>query len=314
MRRASPVLKLGRSYRIVASQSGSLVVNVGGNSLVSVWDTRSRSKIARLRDVKAPHHVAISPGDDRLTVKSVTGEIGLYDLTTLSFVGAVQPVETEGAGPAFTPDGRYIVDADWDGAIRLIDATTLDTTVLKRYENCMVRHIDHVSGSNRFLFLITPKKVGVPAFSGEVLVDWRYPFDQHAPIEHVTSFWMLKAARISPIRGRVTILSSEPEGEAVVLLDQNMTDIAARSETKRRSGSSYTHAIAWSSDEQCLAVLRPHKMELLEGSSLGVVLEIEFEYACCVDFTPDGTALLIGSWQSGYYIPLSELWSVQHLP
>src|SRR4029077_7565769 len=123
--------------------------------------------------------------------------------------------------------------------------------------------------------------------------DWRYPFNQHAPIEHVTSFVWLKAARISPIHGRVAVLNLERGGEAIILLDQDMTNITARSETKRHSGSSYTHALAWSPDEQYLAVLRPHKMELFEVPSLSVVHEIALEYACCVDFTPDGTALLL---------------------
>jgi hypothetical protein len=114
MRHASPILKLGRSYWITSSHSGALVANVGGHSLVSVWDTHSRSKVARLRDIKAPSRVAISSSDDRLAAKSVTGEIGLYDLTALRLIGAIQPTETEGTAPAFTADGRYLVDADWD--------------------------------------------------------------------------------------------------------------------------------------------------------------------------------------------------------
>jgi WD40 repeat protein len=313
MRRPSPILRLGRSYQIAASADGALLANVGGHSLVSVWDVHNRSKIAQLRDIKNPFSVTLSHDGQRLAVKSVSGAIGIYDLTSLQLMGTIQPSPREGAGPAFSPDDGYLVDADWDGVISVIDTSTRDVTVLKRYANCMVTHIDHVSGSNRFLFLIQPKHIGVPAFSGEVLLDWRYPFDQHAPVEHVTSFRRLKTARLSPLHGMVAVLSEEPDGEGVVLLDQNMTDITARSETTRRSGSSYTRALAWSRDEQYLAVLRRHHVAVLEIATLTVVHEIALEYAFCVDFTADGTALLLGSWQSGYYVPLSALWTTNDM-
>jgi WD40 repeat protein len=313
MRRPSPILRLGRSYQIAASPAGAVLANVGGHSLVSVWDVHNRSKIARLRDIKSPLSAALSHEGQRLAVKTVSGAIGIYDLASLQLMGTVLPTPTEGAAPAFSPDDRYIVDADWDGVISVIDTSTRDVTVLRRYANCMVTHIDHVSGSDRFLFLIQPKRIGVPAFSGEVLLEWRYPFDQHAPVEHVTSFRWLKTARLSPLHGMVAVLSEEPDGEGVVLLEQNMTDITARSETTRRSGSSYTRALAWSRDEQYLAVLRRHHVAVLEVATLTVVHEIAFEYACCVDFTADGTALLLGSWQSGYYVPLATLWTMNHL-
>jgi WD40 repeat protein len=290
-----------------------VLANVGGHSLVSVWDVHHRSKIARLRDIKNPLSVALSHDGERLAVKSLSGAIGVYDLPLLQLMGTVLPTPTEGAAPAFSPDDRYIVDAAWDGVISVIDATTHEVTVLKRYANCMVTHIDHVSGSDRFLFLIRPKHIGVPPFSGEVLLEWRYPFDQHAPVEHVTSFGWLKTARLSPLHGVVAVLSEEPDGESVVLLDQNMTAITARSETKRRSGSSYTHALAWSRDEQYLAVLRRHHVAVLEVATLTVVHEIALEYACFVDFTADGTALLLGSWQSGYYVPLATVWTTSQL-
>ena len=93
-----------------------------------------------------------------------------------------------------------------------------------------------------------------------------------------------------------------------------MTNITARSENE---------AAQWLIVYPCPGVVTEmsstwrycdhHKMELLEVPSLNVVHEIELEYACCVDFTPDGTALLLGSWQSGYLIPLSELWSIRRL-
>jgi hypothetical protein len=52
---------------------------------------------------------------------------------------------------------------------------------------------------------------------------------------------------------------------------------------------------------------------VLEVATLTVVHEIALEYACCVEFTADGTALLLGSWQSGYYVPLATMWTTNHL-
>ncbi len=274
----------------------------------------SRSKLARLRDMKWPAGLTISHSGERLAVKSgPSGAIGLYDLASLRLLGATEPPGKEGADPVFTPDDQFIVDADWDGDIRLVNATTLAVTVLRQYPDCMVLDIDHTSGSDHFLFQISPKTIGTPAFSSEVLVDWPYPFDQHAPIEQVTPFRRLGAIRRSPIRGVVAALNGKPEGNEVILLDPTMTQITAQSEVKPNSGSAFRRALAWSTDEQFLVVLRRGKVEILEVATLTVVHEIALEYACFVDFTPDGTALLLGSWQSGYYIPFSEVWNVTRL-
>jgi hypothetical protein len=51
----------------------------------------------------------------------------------------------------------------------------------------------------------------------------------------------------------------------------------------------------------------------LEVGTLAVVHEIALEYVCYVDFTPDGAAMLIGSWQSGYCILFAHVWKTKSL-
>lgn len=311
MRRASPILKLGTSFRIASSSAAPLLANISPYQ-VSVWDIGSRSKIARLRNIKHASGVTLSGDGQRLAVKNVLGTLGVYDLTSLHLRGNVQPTSKEGADPVFSPDDQFIVDADWDGVIRLINAATLDVTDLRRYADCMVTDIDHMPGADRFTFLVMPKRVGTPVFSSAVLLEWRYPFDHHAPVEHETGFQWIYTARMSPNGESVAVLCGEPEGYVVQLLDGTFEHVTARSGVEQFGGG-WTHALAWSRDGRHLAVVRHNKVELLDVPSLAVIHEIELAHGCCVDFTSDGAAMTLGSGQSGYYMPLPAVWTTTRL-
>ena len=225
----------------------------------------------------------------------------------------MRPASAEGANPAFSPDDRRLVDAGWDGVIRLVDAATGAVVLERAYRDCMVTAVAHAPGTDHFAFAVNPKKApGVaPPFDSGAIVEWRYPFDRTAPSERTTGLWSIAALCLAPASGRIAVAGWEPPRSSQLLLLE-----PGSGETIQRVplDNGRVSALAWLPGDRYIGVVDSDRVVVLDGDGLQQLAQVRCRYACSIAFDPDGEHALIGSWEAGYRIPLADLWTTTSLP
>jgi WD40 repeat protein len=127
----SAVLATGSSPIQLAYGPGGETLAVGGNGSVQLWDTASRTLLARhlLPGTTYANAVAFRPakaGGALLAVALSNGTVELLNGNTLAAVTpALQVISGAGTAEsvAFSPDGRLLATGADDGSVRLFDVT-----------------------------------------------------------------------------------------------------------------------------------------------------------------------------------------------
>ncbi len=103
-----------------------ITVGVAGSSRENkalVWDLSSGDVVKELSHTTRLVGLALSPDETKLVGGSTTGELVLWNLETRHLVWSVKPHKDRFDGIAFSPDGRLIATANWDGTLKVSDAT-----------------------------------------------------------------------------------------------------------------------------------------------------------------------------------------------
>ncbi|XP_064644227.1 WD repeat, SAM and U-box domain-containing protein 1-like isoform X2 [Lineus longissimus] len=122
---ASPLL--GHTYYVhdcVFSAFGTLLASCSRDGKVILWDIKSGDKIATLQH---PSKTGIrtcqfSPNTTLLATGGDDDAIGLFDVSTKTFIRCLEGHDASVVAVAFTPDSSYLVSGSTNGDLRLWDA------------------------------------------------------------------------------------------------------------------------------------------------------------------------------------------------
>lgn len=302
-------LKVGESHELDITTDGRLLAHLSHG--LDVWDVSARTQVASLTDIAHPSHLALGHRGHLAAVKSTRGEFGVFDLDARRALRTFRPAATEGAHIAFSPDDACLIDGGWDGAIRLLEVATGQILLQRDYRDCMVTAVTHAAGTDRYAFVVDPKRFpgAAPRFASAALVEWRYPFDRHAPVERETGLWSVSAAALDPRHDRIALgrwhgrgLHTPATSELLLLVPDGTSAPEPLDCSSERIAS-----IAWSPDGQLLGAVARHRVLVLDADTLHVRSQFPCQYARHVTFTADGIHFLVGSWEAGYRIPVSDL-------
>jgi len=126
-RRFEVVARDPRARAVAIGGGGQLVVSAGEDG-VRVWEAGARALRAEL---PAPgvvfEEVALGRDDGVVAAGARDGSIWLWDQASGRLLAHVRAHRERVPTLAFSPDGRVLVSGSWDGRVRFLDLTHLDT-------------------------------------------------------------------------------------------------------------------------------------------------------------------------------------------
>jgi Tol biopolymer transport system component len=152
---APPRLLLADAWAPRWSPDGRSVLLATRDALVAVPVDRSRAMT--IVDGLIDAHAAWSPGGDEVAFSGVTAagdrRYHLYRVPTAS--GRVVRIASESAAdaPAWSPDGRSLAFATWEGEVRVVTLATGETRTLTRLHHTEVRDLAWSPDGRRLAFV-----------------------------------------------------------------------------------------------------------------------------------------------------------------
>jgi WD40 repeat protein len=115
----------GPSGGLVVSPNGKRIASViTGQREVRIWSAEDGALLFTLPAAPRAQRLAFRPPNgDILAVADDSGTIALWDLTTRKHTDRRPHTETI-AGLAFSPDGKWLATASWDGTVKVQDVAT----------------------------------------------------------------------------------------------------------------------------------------------------------------------------------------------
>ncbi len=319
--------KFTASHEIKKSPNGKYFATIGGT--VALWDTSTGKKITSFGQIKNPSHINFSHSSKLLAVKNTSGKVALYDIKEIKHLKSYVPTKSEGCELFFTPDDRYIVSADWDGNIYTIEIESgkikilrSDTDVYKtekfllferkvlQKERMMYRILHFDGVSNEFTFYTRYKRLV-----------WKYPFSENEPFLPDGKY-VYEDIAFSRANKCYAITRYNKENK-MFIVDEYLNQTLKEITVKNNNGwNASIEKVAFSPDGKLLALLADNDecvknnsiyiVYLMEYPSLNILDEYKIPFGCFVEFTQDGTQLLVGSWSKGYCIDLTAEEKVQN--
>ncbi len=106
----------GDGKRLIAIGAGSLAENKA-----RIWDTTTGELVAELEQQNRLTSLALSSDGKQLAGGAENGELTLWDIKSKRSVWTVKKNERMFDGLAFSPDGKLIAAANWDGTLQVFE-------------------------------------------------------------------------------------------------------------------------------------------------------------------------------------------------
>jgi WD40 repeat protein len=294
-------MKLGVSYAVAFSPDGRYLATTRQRSVL-LWSVETdRPVVRRLASFKVlhPSKLAFSPDASGLVVKTTAGR--LYCFATRTSTGearVLRALDCEGAAPAFTACGRFIVDASWSGELALLEASTGEKQWSRSHPGEMLPEVHSADGGRLWIVRHSPRATTATLPPDpDYLTVWTHPFGSHPDKGIEPGRRFVRGSALSRDGTRLALVHGAPPTTIAVLDVEH--GIVLR--TCSVQGERLREVLAWSIDGQLLAVVRDTRVTFCD-ENLGVVGVVELDYPSSVAFSPDGRLVALGSWEQGILV------------
>ena len=303
MMEKAAILKFKLSYNLKISNDGKYIANID-NSKVNLFDVSTGKVTCSFKDLKYPSRISFSHNSKFLAAKNTAGKISVYDNEANLKIKSITPSRREGCELHFTPDDAYLISADWDGNIHMIDIKDEKVEVIKRYQSCMVESLKFDKKSNIFYFLVSQRRsdkfTETAIDDYNILLEWKYPFDSNEPVEHRIDCTTWAVQYNSSMNCYAAL-----NYESLVLYDHefNVLESIMLGERVARKG------LDWSSKGDYILVTWGKTVRIYECPSLKKIKSFELDSPLCFEFAhqEDDKRIFLGTYSSSYYLDFDEL-------
>ena len=301
--------KFTSSYEIKKSPDNKYFATAG--SSIAIWDANTGKKIISFGQLKNPYHLNFSHSGKLLAAKNTSGKVALFDMIELKHLKSYVPTKSEGCELYFTPDDKYIVSADWDGYIYIVDIKTGLTEIISSGHR-MFNSLQHDNFTNQYTFHTNNIIKG--KFQYEVIT-WKYPFDKNEPIFTQYKHDYVYVAYSCANKCNAVIIRGIPN--ELILMDENCKKVIKKLDVLNRKGKkSNVEKVTWSTDGKFLALIADayicrndnfmYEVQIIEFDSFNIIDNHLLPNACFIELSKDGKQLFVGGWNNGYYYDLSS--------
>jgi WD40 repeat protein len=291
-------LPLQSCYQVAFSKTGELLVTLSRD--VVGWSVRRRTKRFRVHSLSHPAHCDIHPSDSDIVVKNTAGQIALLDADQGKLIRMLaQPKRNEGSNILYSPCGEYVVDGSWTGELTVRSTQSGDIAFRKVFPGEMITRVTTTVKGDTWLVVHQPRTMtrDKPPTSAYVSL-WNWPFT--SPYDHVMSHEnAIKAVALSPDAKGLCLVGDDSIG-VMSLLSKAFVCLAPYS----YSGTQFV--ATWSPDGQQIATVQENSFVFYVAQTMEKLYSIESSRASDVAYSPDGTLLALGSWNSGVLVNRSD--------
>jgi len=284
-------LRLLQSYKTEFSQSGSMLVTLSRD--VVVWDVERRAKRYRVHPFSHPSSSSIHPNESQIVVKNTAGQIALLAANDGKLIRLLDSERgNEGTNISHSSCGEYVVDGSWKGLITVRSAISGKLVFQKEFPDEMITKIVRSRRGDRWFVVHQPKAVSREASPGPAYFSiWTWPLS--SPVEIIKS-------TESAING----FAVSPDERQVCIVGQDTFSLMDLAEKRIVCSAPYkfggTAFIAkWSPDSKVLATVQEHSFIFYDAATLEKRESIECQFASDIAFSPDGSRMALGAWESG---------------
>jgi WD40 repeat protein len=297
--------RLPMSYQISCSDDGNAFVCLGRR--LNIYDVAKRERISTCRPFSHPFYSAFSPDGKTLAVKNTSGRIYILDPSTGEILhDHKNQKEGEGCEVLFSPDGGELIDASWEGTIRIRKANERTIVTQEQFPGEMIARITHDSIRRTWLIQHDPKVLQGENWASYNYLELRkWPFAKRKA--KLFSFGCyIRSATLSPEASRILFICT-PRGSGRSIRIASTTDgkiLASSSEIKTGGTGS---ELAWSVDCKYAGSIQARRFVFYRASDLSIVGEVPCQYPSSICFLPHDNQIAIGSWSSSVIVELNDV-------
>jgi len=279
-------LALSTVYQFALSSRGDRLA-VMGRKLV-MTDPAKMARLYSCHPVPHPSYTAFSPDGAMLAVKSTSGRILLLAAESGEIIlDFMNKTDGEGAAPAFSACGRYLVDASWNGQIIVRDTLRQLSDTRHTFAGEMIAEVLPSSDRCTWVFVHRPIATSeTEPFAPAYITVWKWPLTEHRKFAPEIR---TRSAALSP-DGRVLAIADDAQIQ-FHLLENDAVLKSAPVERCRR--------IRWSPDGTLVALILQSSVAIYAFPSYELVDAFEQDFASDICFALDNSFVAVGGWSGG---------------
>jgi WD40 repeat protein len=288
------------------SDDGSTVVCLGAR--VNVFDIRNRIRISSAHPFSHPSQAAFSPDGKLLAVKNTVGGIVVLDPATGNVIYDFKnQKEAEGSEVLFSPDGKKVIDASWQGEIRVRNMFEPTVVSQQSFHGEMISRISHDRARRIWLFEHHPiVRPGENWPSPPYLTLDKWPIGKRKAKVLSLDLDLLASSTLSPDAGRICFVSTRRRvGGWIKIAKASDGEVVATSEEIKIGGTGCE--LAWSSDGKYVGSVQARRFVFYHSSDLSVIGEVPCTYPSSICFLPGTEDVVLGSWNSSVLAEINDI-------
>lgn len=300
------VLKLPGCCELVVSRRGTYVLAVG--KTVVVANLRSGERCLSSRALANPAHAAFNEDETRLAVRNTLGDVLTLDLADGRVLARCRAKSREeGAEVHYSPCSDFIVEATWNGVVRVRRSDTLALVEAFTFPGEMITRVSRTADGSRWLFAHQPvTRDGENWSPPPYLTLWDWPL-RSPSLTLDPQFYTVGAASVSPC-GSWIACAGALRARADGTLPTPELRISERS-GKLRWATDITIGgtgwqARWSGDSRFVATVVASGISILEAHGLVLRQHVACDYPSDVAFSEDGAHAMLATWQKTWMVPI----------
>jgi WD40 repeat protein len=291
-------VRIGPSFELRVDPGAARAVSLGRN--VTLLDLKTKKPLVRSHPFSHPSHVNWSADGTKLCIKSTSGELVVADAASLEINARLQPKAVgEGCEVVFSPEGGRVLDGTWDGLLALYDVQSGSRQLEHLFPECMLTSIVSSPSHRLAAFVVQPKEsadLGPGPQHKIYIVEWS---DLSLNLRELPRKWQtIDSLAFDTSEKFLAVLRHDAAYPKARLETVELSSCEIRASRNCALGSCGSE-VAWSPDGLTLAVVEQDGFHFYAVDTMREVAHEAFQYACHVEFSPDGDWIALGAWSKG---------------